>query len=103
VTRALLAFIALFSAAPLAAQSAGQWRGPEQIWGATCGYCHGAGVAPELRGRKLDPQATAFIARNGLPGMPVFKPSEINDAELDQLAHWIALTPSPAKAPRPGK
>jgi len=101
VRRALLTLGALLAAAPVTAQSAGQWQGPEQIWNATCGYCHGAGVAPELRGRKLDPQASAFIARNGAPGMPAFKPSEINDAELDQLARWIALAPIPAKAPQP--
>lgn len=81
------------------AQSSGQWRGPDQIWRSSCGYCHGAGVAPELRGRRLPPQATTMIVREGAPGMPAFHPSEIGDKELRQLARWLERSPAPAPPP----
>ena len=84
--------------AAAAAQSAGQWRGPEQIWAATCGYCHDEGVGPELRGRKLPAMGIAPVVRQGLPGMPSFHPSEMNDRELDALARWIERGPAPAEA-----
>jgi len=83
--------------APVAAtaQSAGQWHGPEQIWAATCGYCHDEGVGPQLRGRKLPAAAIPPVVRQGLPGMPSFHPSEIDDKELAALARWIARSPAP--------
>lgn len=71
---------------------------PEQVWAATCGYCHGRpGLAPELRGRGLpEPVIIAFV-RNGAPGMPPFHESELSDAEVDALAQWIRQAPAPVQ------
>ncbi len=81
--------------APALAEAAGQWRGPQQIWGAACGYCHGEGIGPEIRGLKLPPETIVATARNGAPGMPAFHPSEIDDRELAALARWISTAPTP--------
>lgn len=88
--------LALLAAAPCFAQAAGQWHAPAQIWGASCGYCHGAGVGPELRGRPIDPAALRAIVRGGLPGMPSFHPSELSDAEIAGLARWLTSAKPPA-------
>ena len=90
------ALLLLVLAAPASAQVAGQWRGPEHIWGATCGYCHAEGVGPEIRGRGIDAGTLRTVVRQGLPGMPNFHPSEISDRELTALAAWIA-TQQPTK------
>lgn len=83
------------------AQSAGQWRGPEHMWESACGYCHGAGVAPELRGRGLPPSLIRKIAREGYAAMPAFHPSEFSDQDLAALADWIAKSQAPPKPPAP--
>jgi len=88
----------ILATAPAAAQSAGQWRGPQHIWAGTCGYCHGTPVAPEIRGMKLPAQAIAQIVRHGLPGMPAFHESELSDGEVAALAEWLSHAPVPAKA-----
>lgn len=99
MNRAALA-LALAALPSLAqAQAAGQWKGPEQIWGASCGYCHDTGVGPQIKGLKLPPAAVARIVRQGLPGMPNFHPSEIGDRELHALAVWVSTAPPP----RPGR
>ncbi len=81
------------------AQAAGQWRGPEHVWESTCGYCHGAGVAPELRGRGLPPALIKKIVREGYAAMPPFHPSELGDQDLAALADWIAKSQAPPKPP----
>ena len=63
--------------------------GPAGTYGRTCGYCHGANVGPVLLGRGLPADAVKAIARMGMGTMPAFRPTEINDAELDALARWI--------------
>ncbi len=83
------------------AQAAGQWRGPEHMWSSACGYCHGAGVAPELRGRGLAPVLIRKIVREGFAGMPPFHPSEFSDADLAALADWIAKSEAPPKPTQP--
>jgi mono/diheme cytochrome c family protein len=79
------------------AQSAGQWRDSEQLWQATCAYCHagvpGADVGPPLRGRDLPAPLVVHWARYGGKGMPAFLPSQVSDRELDQLALWLARKP----------
>jgi len=88
---ALLAF-----AAPALAQSAGQWRAPDHVWASSCTYCHDTGSAPRLRGTHPDANLVAIVARNGLPGMPAFHPSEISDQELAALGAWLQRQPAPA-------
>jgi len=96
--RATIILLSLVTPTLASAQSAGQWRGPEHIWGASCGYCHDEGVGPQLRGRKLPAELIPPVVRQGLPGMPSFHPSEIDERELASLARWITRSPAPARA-----
>jgi len=92
----------LLLASPLAAaQSAGQWQGPEHIWRAICSYCHATGVGVQLLGTRVPAAIIAEITRKGVNQMPGFAPSQISDAELAALAEWItrASPPEPAKPP----
>ena len=84
---------------PAAAQTAGQWQKPEHIWRAVCSYCHGANVAAELRGRGLPVELIFTIVRQGVPGMPVFHPSEISDDELADLSIWLSSSAAPGTKP----
>lgn len=81
------------------AQSAGQWRGPEHIWAASCGYCHDTNVGPQLKGRNLPAEAIAYFVRFGGSAMPAFHPSELNERELTVLSAWLAksIKPEPKK------
>jgi mono/diheme cytochrome c family protein len=97
IVTALLLLPALASR-PAPAQSAGEWRGPAHVWGALCGYCHGSGVALQLRGAKLSAEVIAGITRRGLKQMPAFAPTQINDAELAALAEWISRSDPPPVA-----
>ncbi|MFO1400870.1 MAG: cytochrome c [Steroidobacteraceae bacterium] len=95
---ALLAAVALLSPPAARAQSAGEWRGPGQLWGALCGYCHGAGVSLQLLGAKLPAATIAEITRKGLKAMPPFAPTQIDDDELAALAAWISRSEAPPAA-----
>lgn len=77
--------------APVAggAQSAGDWQGPEHVWEASCGFCHGTPVAPDIRQMGLPAAVIAEVVRNGAPGMPPIHPSELNEEELAALIEWI--------------
>jgi mono/diheme cytochrome c family protein len=77
------------------AQSAGGWASPAQLWRATCSYCHDNGVARELRGAGLTPQAVATAVRVGPKAMPSFTASQISDRELEQLAEWMSMQKAP--------
>jgi mono/diheme cytochrome c family protein len=72
-------------------------RPPEKIYAVTCGYCHGVNVGPKIRGRKLDPEMTAYVVRNGKSAMPAFRPTEITDAELKALAKWLKASKADPK------
>ncbi|MEY4890387.1 MAG: 4-cresol dehydrogenase [hydroxylating] cytochrome c subunit precursor [Pseudomonadota bacterium] len=82
-------------------------RSPEQIYGASCKYCHGhmvapgVRVAPDLLGRKLDPESIKLFVRNGPGGMLSFRESDISNRELDALARWISQSPAPPAPPMP--
>jgi mono/diheme cytochrome c family protein len=65
-------------------------RAPEVVYAKTCGYCHGRNVGPIILGRKISANLTKVMVRNGLNGMPAFRPTEISDSELQALARWIA-------------
>jgi mono/diheme cytochrome c family protein len=67
-------------------------RPPEQIYAKVCGYCHGAYVAPIIRGRGLPPETIVQFVRSGPGAMPAFRPTEIGDAELDALARWVSAS-----------
>lgn len=88
----------LLAPATAAAQAAGQWQGPAQIFDVTCRYCHEAGIAPPLIGARPAPALVAAAVRRGPGGMPAFTPTQISDAELRRLADWLQRQPPP---PRP--
>ncbi len=102
--RSFVAVAALTSAVASQAND----RLPEQVYRSTCAFCHGhyvapgVTVAPVLLGRQLDPAVTQAFVRNGPGGMPAFRPSAINDAELAGLARWIQTSEAPAMQPPPG-
>ena len=95
----VLAIVLAALASQACAQAAGQWKDSRQLWGATCGYCHDAGLAPRLLGLNLPPAAIRSAVRSGPGGMPQFTPSQISDAELRALADWLNRQPPPASAP----
>lgn len=80
------------------AYSAGHWRDGAQIYDKVCSACHSQGVGPELRGRKLPPEAVVAIVRSGLGPMPAFRETDFTNAELESLAKWLEKTPVPAAA-----
>ena len=90
--------LALLAPGYAAAQSAGEWRGPEHLWGALCGYCHGSGVSLQLLGAKLPAATIAEFTRKGLKAMPPFAPTQVSDAELAALAAWISRSEAPQPA-----
>ena len=90
--RAVLLALASSTAA---AQSAGQWQGPEHLWRAVCSYCHATGVALPLLGARLPAATIAEFTRKGLKQMPPFAPSQISDTELAALADWISRSEPP--------
>lgn len=91
-TTLLLAAAALIGAAPLTPA-----RAPEAIYARTCGYCHGARVAPVIRGRKLPVELITAYVRGGQRAMPAFRPTEITNAELAALAQWIKASKADPK------
>lgn len=99
VSRALLlvgrSLCGLLLPSHAAAQAAGQWRDAEQMYEHTCGYCHGAGVAVELRGGDYPAEYIAGVVRTGLTTMPAFRPSDFSDSDLAALAELIASSPKP--------
>jgi mono/diheme cytochrome c family protein len=50
----------------------------------------------ELR-KDLVPEYVVKVVRNGLVEMPAYRPSEIDDAALAALAHYLAPAKTPAK------
>jgi mono/diheme cytochrome c family protein len=78
-----------------AGQKLGQPQGertPDMIYAKTCGYCHGKNVGPVIRGRALSVDAIKHMVRSGPNGMPAFRPTEITNSELENLAKWISAS-----------
>jgi cytochrome c5 len=98
MSRALPALLALACTAAQA-QSAGEWRNSEQLWRATCAYCHNEHVALELRGTALAAHAITGAVRAGPKAMPSFAGSQISDSELDALADWLIHQKRPPSEP----
>jgi cytochrome c553 len=88
--------LALAATGAARAQSAGEWRSSRELWHDTCGYCHNDRVARELRGTGIPAKLLISAVRSGPGGMPSFAPSMVSDAELQQLAQWIAAQRKPA-------
>jgi mono/diheme cytochrome c family protein len=85
----------LASGVAFAGQKLGQPQGeraPEEIYAKTCGYCHGRNVGPVIKGRALPAETVMMMVRHGQNGMPAFRPTEITNRELAQLAKWISVS-----------
>lgn len=95
MSRVALAVAALLACSGVHAQSAGEWSSPEQLWRATCRYCHDNAIAQELRGAGLASQAIVTAVRVGPKAMPSFAPSQISNQELEQLAQWLVTQKAP--------
>jgi mono/diheme cytochrome c family protein len=96
VEGALLALALSFAlAAPAAAQSAGQWRSAEQIYGKVCARCHETHVAPRLLGRKLPAAYVRQIVLHGMRAMPAFRPTDFSEEELAALGRLVEQQPAP--------
>jgi mono/diheme cytochrome c family protein len=113
-----LAFVPL---APALAQTAPSAPAPsaapangngEAIFQEYCASCHGRGPGHPgtdalaalffgpgkgaLQDNKLSAGLVKTVVRNGMGPMPPLRPSEISDAELDELANYLAAGPHPA-------
>ena len=89
-----LAFVMLFLNAAAWSQSANEWETGEQIFDKVCQYCHTHDVGPILTGRDLSPAYSIAIARNGLNGMPAFRPTELSAEDLEKVATYLSESPS---------
>lgn len=66
------------------------WKDGAEVYAKVCGYCHDAQVGPQIRGRDLPAAYIRTVVRNGNRAMPAFRPSEIDDESLAQLAEYIS-------------
>lgn len=87
--------LALGGAGAAHAQSAGQWKDGQHVYAKICANCHESGVGPVIKGRDLDPAYYMHVARSGLRAMPAFRPTEIDDAALRQVAEMLSKSPAP--------
>ena len=94
--------------APAPVQAAQNASPGKKIFDTQCTYCHAPGDehpgTMQLRVTRgedfavleqradLTPDYVKYIVRNGLNGMAPFTPTTITDAELDQLAAYLAKT-----------
>ncbi len=82
----LLAATSLSVAVPSSAAPADGIRVYEKV----CRYCHDAGVGPVIKGRQLPTEYVMRVVRFGNRAMPSFRPTEIDDAALSEVAKLIA-------------
>lgn len=75
----------------------GQWRDGAEVYQKVCRYCHEANVGPALKGRELPVEYVQRIVRMGNRAMPAFRPSEIDDARLAEVARLISTSAPLAK------
>jgi len=73
-------------------------RSGEQVFHDTCYLCHTTGVSPSLTNQPLPFETLLYMVRHGSNGMPAFRPTEISDKELRNLADYLAsLQPKKGK------
>lgn len=99
-----------FVTAPLSAAGVGPVEDAgKEVYRRWCSACHApgerhpgtgalaakyAGQQPAAleRRRDLEPDAVRYIVRQGISVMPSFRKTEITDAQLDALAHYLRST-----------
>lgn len=101
-----LGALVIFSMQAAAADEAQLQRGKE-VYMYWCWNCHGEGVgkpgtqalAAKYKGSKpailnqrtdLTPPVTKFFVRKGVSIMPFFRKTEVSDAQLDEVAAYLA-------------
>jgi 4-cresol dehydrogenase (hydroxylating) cytochrome subunit len=77
------------------AQVAGQWKDGQHVYSKICSNCHEIGVGPVIKGRSLEPEYYRHVVRNGLRAMPAFRPTDIDDEALHQVADLLSKSPAP--------
>lgn len=86
--------LAVLPQTALCADAPAPARTGAEIYAKVCSLCHETRVGPVLLGRQLPGVVVATFVRHGMNGMPAFRPSEISDAELADLARFINTTPA---------
>jgi len=71
---------------------ADEWKDGPDTYNRVCSYCHETGVGPKITGRHLPAAYVQAIVRNGYKAMPAFRPSEIDDRILGELAQYMSNT-----------
>ncbi|WP_018990241.1 c-type cytochrome [Aromatoleum toluclasticum] len=66
------------------------WRDGGEVYDKVCRYCHEANVGPVLKGRALPTEYIQRVVRMGNRAMPAFRPSEIDDATLADVARRVS-------------
>ncbi|MCO6441296.1 MAG: cytochrome c [Nitrococcus mobilis] len=75
----------------------GSWKNGEEVYAKVCGYCHQTGIGPVIKGRKLPPEYTVHVVRNGLRAMPAFPAAFIDDKALREVAGYISKSAAEQK------
>ncbi|RIK94744.1 MAG: cytochrome c, class I [Burkholderiales bacterium] len=90
-TAGRLAALALATIASSAlADSSGKWQSGQEAYAKVCAYCHEANVGPVIKGRNLEVDYVRHMVRYGNRAMPSFRPTEIDDETLTQIARLVA-------------
>src|SRR5574337_527059 len=76
---------------------AGQWHDGAEVYEKVCRHCHEANVGPVLKGRSLPPEYIQRVVRMGNRAMPAFRPTEIDDVALADVARRINSSAVAAK------
>ncbi len=94
----VIGFVASVAAGDAWAQVAGQWRDAQHVYSKICANCHEIGVGPVIKGRNLDPDYYQSVVRHGMRAMPAFRPTDVDDAMLRQVAEMLSKSPAPGGA-----
>jgi (+)-pinoresinol hydroxylase len=112
---ALLGFLAFAPAALAQTPTDPQFQKGQEVYRYWCWNCHGSGAGKPgtdaLRAKYKDarpadleqrtdlvPAVTKTFVRKGVSIMPMFRKTEISDAELDALAAYLARNAKPKSA-----
>jgi len=84
----LAAILTLLSGNVLA-DGSGKWQSGQEVYEKVCGYCHGKGVGPVIKGQSKPADLVKIIVRSGSRAMPSFRASEIDDDALVKLIAYL--------------
>ncbi|NMF88259.1 c-type cytochrome [Aromatoleum petrolei] len=87
--RRLAVCLGTLAALTAAGGAQAEWRDGGEVYDKVCRYCHEANVGPVLKGRALPEEYVRRVVRMGNRAMPAFRPTEIDDATLADVARRI--------------